>query len=108
MKISGADELIGALKSRTSLDDVRKTVKLNGSEMQKRTQGAAAVDTGFMRRSIALDNQDMGFTATVKPSAEYASYVEYGTRFQSPQPFVKPSFLTQSNKFINDMRKLMR
>lgn len=108
MKINGTDALIGALKKSANLDDVKNVIKVNGSEMQKNAQRKAAVDTGFMKRSIALSIEDGGMTARVASMAEYSGYVNYGTRFQNAQPFMTSAFYEQRVKFLSDMKRLMK
>lgn len=55
-----------------------------------RAQELCPVDTGFLRDSafmqISSDDVEIGF------SAEYASYVEFGTRKMQAQPFLRPAF----------------
>ena len=46
-------------------------------------------------------------TAEVEPTADYAPYVEYGTRFMEAQPYLKPAFDDQKEKFKRDMKKLV-
>ena len=108
MKINGADALIGALKKSANLDDIKNVVKANGSEMQKNAMRKSAVDTGFMKRGIAISFEDGGMTAVVKSTAEYSAFVNYGTRFQSAQPFMTPAFYEQRIKFVSDMKRLMK
>jgi len=100
--------LIKALEKASKTDGIKKAVQLNASELQRKAQRRAPVDTGFLRRSITLDFKDSGMTASIKPTAEYAPYVEYGTRFMSAQPFIRPSFYEQEKKFIKDIEKLMK
>ncbi len=47
------------------------------------------VDTGALRRSINFKVK--GNRITLGSNLEYAMFVEYGTRFQAPQPFIKPA-----------------
>lgn len=107
-EINGISQLEIALKKRMNLDGVKDVVKRNGAEMESKMKRKAAVDTGFMRRSIKTTSEDGGFTSRTKPTAEYASYVEYGTRYQASQPFVRPSYYEQRNQFIKDMQDLMK
>lgn len=54
------------------------------------------VDTGYMKSTITVTagtktmrNRDLSFSIIV--SAPYATYVEYGTSRNHPQPFVRPT-----------------
>ena len=86
----------------------RRNVSLKGvSELTQGAQRKAPVDTGNLRRSITMDLSDGGLTGKVKPTADYAPYLEYGTRFQSAQPFMRPAFNKQKAQFKSDMDKLV-
>lgn len=108
IQVRGLSKLSKKLKQNQSLETVAIMVKLNGSEMQNTMQRKAAVDTGFMKRSITLYISDDGMTVTVKPTANYSGYVEYGTRFMEAQPFVRPAYDQQLPIFISDIIKLMK
>lgn len=119
IKITGIDKLQMKLKKNVQMSGVKKVVRKNGSELQKKAQKNAPVGTpqstgipgyvgGTLKRSIGLDITDGGMTAEVEPLAEYAAYVEYGTRYMNAQPYLKPAFNEQKEKFKQDMRKLAR
>lgn len=112
LTIEGLDELQKALKKNATMEDVKKVVRHNGSEMHQKivnnadfTRGYA---TGTTKRSIGLEITDGGFTAEVEPKTEYSPYLEYGTRFMDAQPFVKPGYNAQKGKFKSDMQKLVK
>ena len=46
-------------------------------------------------------------TAEVEPKADYAPYVELGTRFMEAQPYLAPAFRDQIGQFRKDMKKLV-
>lgn len=108
IKITGIDELQMKLKKNVQMSDVKKVVRKNGSELQKKAQKNAPVDTGTLQRSITLEMRDSGKTAEVEPTVDYGAYVELGTRFMTAQPYLKPAFNEQKEKFKQDMRKLAR
>ena len=108
MELRGTVQLKNALRKNASLDDVKNTVKLNGSEMHSSAMKYSPVDTGFLRRNIKYNTEDSGFTARVASEAEYAPYQEYGTRYQSGTPHIRPSFHEQSPRFKKDMERLMK
>lgn len=112
IKVTGLDKLQKALKENVSMDDVKKVVQHNGSQLQKKMQANAdfkkGYQTGTTKRSIGLEIKDSGLTAEVEPGTEYSPYLEYGTRFMEAQPFVKPAYDEQAQKFKRDMGKLVK
>lgn len=120
----GLDELEKKLKANVTMDDVKRVVKVNGSELHEKVQGNAdfhghytwkkgkgkvfVSPTGTTKRSVMLDIKDGGLTADVEPETEYSPYLEYGTRFMEAQPFVRPAFEKQAARFKKDMQKLVR
>ena len=107
IKIVGMEKLQRKLKKNVRMDDVKRVVRHNGAEMQAKAQQNAPVDTGMLKRSIGLGITDGGMSAEVEPTAEYAPYVELGTRFMDPQPYLKPAFNEQKEKFKKDLKKLV-
>lgn len=112
VEIKGLDKLEKALKKNVTMDDVKRVVRHNGSQLQQKMQANAdfkkGYQTGTTKRSIDLEIKDGGFTAEVEPGTEYSPYLEYGTRFMDAQPFVRPAYETQKTKFKSDLNKLMR
>lgn len=108
MKITGADALKKKLRQNATLSDVKHIVKSNTVNMNSKMQNLAPVDTGYMKRTITSELTDGGLTGTTQPHTDYAGYVEYGTRFQVEQPFVRPAFEEQKKVFINDLNRIMK
>ena len=112
LEIKGLDKLQKALKDNATLDDVKKVVRHNGSQLQQKMQREAdfkmGYQTGETKRSIGLEITDQGFAADVAPTTEYSPYLEYGTRFMDAQPFVRPVYEEQAQKFKSDMQKLTK
>lgn len=108
MKITGADALKKKLRQNATLSDVKHIVKSNTTSMNSKMQNLASVDTGNMKRSITSEITDGGLSGTTQPHTDYAGYVEYGTRFQEAQPFVKPAFEEQKKVFLNDLNRIMK
>lgn len=107
IKIVGMEKLQKKLKKNVSMDAVKRVVRHNGAEMQTKAQQNAPVDTGTLKRSIGIEVTDSGMTAEVEPTAEHGPYVELGTRFMKAQPYLKPAFNVQKEKFKKDMNKLV-
>lgn len=108
IRFEGIAELSKALKKRMDMSAVKSTVKLNGSEMQKKAQRKAPVDTSNLKNNIGLEISDGGMTATVESTADYSVYVELGTRFMEAQPYMKPAFEEQKKQFEKDLKELVR
>lgn len=108
IKIVGVEKLQKKLRECVTMNDVKKVVRHNGAEMQAKAQRKAPIDTGHLRRSVGLEMRDNGLTAESEATAEYAEYVEYGTRYMKAQPYMRPAFEEQKTKFRNDMKKLTR
>ena len=112
LKVEGLDKLEKALKENVTMDDVKRVVRHNGQELQRKIQQNAdftrGYATGQTKRSVDLQIKDGGFTADSGPTTEYSPYLEYGTRFMDAQPFVRPAYTEQKAKFNQDMQKLVR
>ena len=119
IKLEGKEKFQVKLKKNVQMSDVKRVVKANGAALQEAAQRKAPVGTpqstgipgyvgGTLKRSIVLEIRDGGLTAEVEPTAEYATYVEHGTRFMNAQPYMRPSYNQQKEKFKSDMKKLVR
>lgn len=110
--VQGLDTLQKVMNDKAKLADLKRVVRHNGSELQRKIQKNADFDKGYQtgttKRSVGLEIRDGGLTADAGPETEYSPYVEYGTRFMEAQPFVRPAFEEQKEKFKNDMDKLVR
>lgn len=109
-KLLGIGEAIRAIGELSHIvsPEMAKVVKKSGAELQQKEKRTVPVDTGNLRRSILLTVEDRGMTATVEPTADYAGYVEYGTRFMGAKPYVRPSYEKQKEIFMKDMKKYIK
>jgi len=118
-RVDGIDDLYDKLKDSATMDDVKLVVKKNVAELQEGMQRRASFKghyegkkfikaTGTTKRSITLKIEWFGMGGSVKPTTEYASYLEFGTRYMAAQPFVNPAFMIQRYKFIKDLSRLMK
>lgn len=106
--MTGTNELRKKLQQNGKLDAVKRVVKMNGAELQAKAQRNAPVDTGTLKRSISLEFRDGGLTAESEATAEYAPYVEWGTRFMNAQPFMRPAYYAQKEQFKRDLSKIVK
>ena len=98
-------DLITGLRnlSMTAEPAVAKVVEKNASELKRKEMRDVPVDTGFLKRSITLTTEDKGLTAIVEPTAHYARYLEYGTRYMAAQPYVRANYYEQAKQFVKEM-----
>lgn len=93
------------------LEMAKKIVKHHGAEMEKRMKQEASFNRGYQtgqtKRSVFASFTNDGLMTLVKPTTDYAPYLEYGTRFMSEQPFVRPTHNVQKELFKDDMDRLV-
>ena len=106
--IEGGDEMVRAIRGRFNHDKVATVVKRNTAQAQQTAMRLAAVDTGFMKRSITMRVDITGLAGYIVASAEYSPYVEFGTRYMTGKPFMRPAAREQAPIFMNDLRNLIR
>lgn len=77
-----------------------KAVLALALSVEATAKGMAPVDTGNLRRSIThKPGRDVrGFYVDVGTNVIYAPFVEFGTRFMRPQPYLRPAFLQAVNQ----------
>lgn len=111
IQVMGKEELAEFLaKHRKSvIENSKRVVRKYGSEFQKAVMQHPPTphDTGTLIRGIRLDIADQGLTAVVYPTAHYAEYLEYGTRYMNAQPFMRPTMQKIEPQFIRAMDKIM-
>ncbi len=86
----------------------RRLVAKSAYEIETRAKLVVPVDTGFLRNSIHTKLVNDGMTGIIHAAASYAGYVEFGTRYQRPQPYMTPAFRAVEPKFINAWKDLFR
>ena len=93
IKVDGMAQTRVLLKAIASKEEAaaRKLVKEGAALVQERAMRTVPVDTGNLKRSILIDIAPDGLSGTVTATADYAAYVEYGTRFMGARPFMRPA-----------------
>lgn len=85
----GLKAALGSLK----LSSERQLTRL-GLDVQNRARQLCPVDTGRLRSSVnssGLKRDGRGVYVEVGTNVEYAPYVEFGTRYQRAQPYLRPA-----------------
>lgn len=106
--IIGIDSVRKKLKKNATMQDVKEIVKANTSEMLDKQVRYSAVDTGYMRRANGMGIGDGGLTGRSYNTADYAPYVDKGTRFMAAQPFISPAHKMQKEQFKRDLDRVMK
>lgn len=122
IKVEGVDKLLKTLEDTSKyVNESKKVVKKNGAQLQLQAMKnatrsdlggvfAKGYSKGNTRKNLASNGvaiSDGGLTATVKSTTNYAAYVEYGTRFMSAQPYMKPAVQKQKKVFEDDMNRAL-
>ena len=108
MKINGIGPLSKFLNEVASLEGVKQAVKSNTATLQQKAQRYAPVDTGNLKRMITLEIIDGGFAGKVTSSSDYGAYQEFGTRYMTGTPYMRPALSEVELIFKSDLEKAMR
>lgn len=69
--------------------DVSELLEQLGVEIEAEAKAACPVRTGRLRESI--EHEIDGDTLRVGSNVEYSVYVEEGTRYMNPEPYLRPA-----------------
>lgn len=109
MKVSlntkGAKGLGNALKNAANKEKIAAVVRFHTGELAEKSQRKVPVDTGHLKRSMITEVSADGEEGTVKYTADYAGYIEKGTRFMPAQPYLEPALNEVREKFLEDLAK---
>lgn len=114
LEVKGLEPLIGTLKENVTLDDVKRIVRKNGTDltatMKRQTTKSyiKGYSTGDTAGSINMKIENGGMTAVVATGTSYSPYVEWGTRFMEAEPIVQPSLDVIAPKFYSDLSRVMK
>ena len=89
------------------LEQSGKVVKNNAELFQRFAKGYAPHDTGFLKSQIKTSYPE-ALEAHIDAEAAYSGYQEYGTRFQTGKPFMRPALKVVEPKFKQDMTNVMK
>lgn len=105
----GAERLTMAIRGANQkvIEQAGKVVKNNTERLKASAKAKAPVDTGFLKNHITSSYPDR-LEGHVKSEAAYSGYQEYGTRFQTGKPFMRPALKEVEPKFKKDMTDVMK
>lgn len=105
----GAERLTMAIRgaSQKATEQSSQVIRNNTERLKASAQAKAPVDTGFLKNHITSSYPDR-LEGHVKSEAAYSGYQEYGTRFQTGKPFMRPSLKEVEPKFKKDMTDVLK
>lgn len=93
-------------KTETVEKDVSKLIKNTLHNIERDAKKECPYDTGRLRGSITT-NIISTYSGEVGTNVEYAGWVEYGTRYQSAQPYFEPAVEKNEDKFNEELDKII-
>lgn len=108
LSFDGLDDLFTACEQAANLNDVKRVVKNDTAYMATQIAENTPVDSGYLKRSEVPAIKDAGFTGEVTANADYAPYVELGTRYMYGRFYMKKGHDLASKKFIEDLEALVK
>lgn len=96
-------EIARAMPERTS-----QVVRKASFDVEAQAKNRAPVDTGALKNSISTEFEDNGLTGIIAPHVEYATFVEFGTRRMSAQPYMTPAAEAVKPAFVAAMKQMLQ
>lgn len=84
---------------------VSAIVRKAAFDVEANAKSVVPVDTGKLKNSISSEFPSQT-KAIIAPHTEYAVYVEYGTRKQRAQPYMRPAAEKVAPAFLEACRRL--
>jgi HK97 gp10 family phage protein len=105
VKVEGLDKIIKELQKLSDKGEkaIYEYVQESAEEVKDEAKKLVTVDRGNLKNNIIsklIHNDSIGVVFVVGakyPKAAYAHIIEFGSRFQRPQPFLRPA----ADKFKN-------
>ena len=111
LKLEGDLALMIALEksNREIRSTAWKALKNNTENGMKQAKKYAPVDTGFLKNNIVAITSDWpNMTTKIHSQSAYSGFQEFGTRYQSGTPFMRPALMFIYPQFRKDMLDVMR
>ena len=106
IEIDGLDSVLAGLDTmmKSFEDDVDQIVQDAAVECRDEMKSRVQVRTGYTRDQIYSDGSHLESSAT--SPVPWSPYLEWGTRFMGPFPFVGPSFDIASEHMQDKLKEL--
>ena len=108
VELKGDLELLAVLdKSNSQIRNATmKALRNNTEKTMQQAKKNAPVDTGFLKNNIVTRYEDM--SGIIHSQATYSFYQEFGTRYQTGTPFMRPALMFIYPQFRKDMTDVMK
>lgn len=105
----GAERLTIAIRgaSQKAMEQSSQAIRNNTERLKASAKAKAPVDTGFLKNHITSSYPD-SLEGHVKSEAAYSGYQEYGTRFQTGTPHIRPALQEIEPQFKKDMNDVLK
>uniref|UniRef100_UPI00352A1F46 HK97-gp10 family putative phage morphogenesis protein n=1 Tax=Aerococcus urinaeequi TaxID=51665 RepID=UPI00352A1F46 len=108
IELKGDLELLAVFnKSNSQIRNATmRALKNNTEKTMQQAKKNAPVDTGFLKNNIVSRYE--GMSGIVHSQSAYSGFQEFGTRYQSGTPFMRPALMFIYPQFRKDMLDVMR
>ena len=96
-------QIAAAMPEKTS-----QVVRKASFDIEGQAKDRAPVDTGALKNSISTEFENNGLIGIIAPHVEYATFVEFGTKRMSAQPFMTPAAEAVAPAFISAMKQMLQ
>ena len=105
----GAERLTMAIRgaSQKAMEQSSQVIRNNTERLKASAKAKAPVDTGFLKNHITSSYPNR-LEGHVKSEAAYSGYQEYGTRFQTGTPHIRPALQEIEPLFKQDMNDVLK
>ena len=105
----GAERLTMAIRgaSQKAMEQSSQVIRNNTERLKASAKAKAPVDTGFLKNHITSSYPN-SLEGHVKSEAAYSGYQEYGTRFQTGTPHIRPALKEVESQFKKDMDDVLK
>ena len=105
----GAERLTMAIRGAgpKAMEQSSQVIRNNTERLKASAKVKAPVDTGFLKNHITSSYPNR-LEGRVKSEAAYSGYQEYGTRFQTGTPHIRPALQEIEPQFKQDMNNVLK
>lgn len=86
---------------------VRRITRNRSYKIERQAKQSVPVDTGHLRRSIRTTFRNNDMTGIVGTNVNYAIYVEKGTVYMRPRPYLFPAFFINRSHYLTELNRIL-